>query len=490
MATGGHPKAEKLPLSTRIFSGIGTTAFGIKDQGFGGFLMLYYNQVLGLPAAWVGTAIMIAMVADAFFDPIVGHVSDQCRSRWGRRHPFMYAAALPLAVFYFLLWSPPALSPAALSAYLLVTAILVRFALSIYEIPSMALLSELSSDYDERTALVAWRYFFGTIGGIGITIIAFRYFLVPTAAQPVGQLNAAGYHEYAIVASILMLIFVLAAALGTHNRIPQLRIDAAPQERAKLSELGSAVRDVFGNRVYLVMLGAMLLLSIAAGLNSALGIYVNTYFWQLNSSAIATLTTAAMIGVLLAFLVALPLSKKLGKKRGALILFLFPLMLVFLPVFARLGGVLPLHSPLVIPILTAQAILLTACAIGGSILLVSMISDVTDHVRLDTGRKSEGLLFSLVVLINKAISGLGVLFGGMLLSAVGFPAKAQPGKVPEHVVDAMVISFVALYFVFALLGILSLIKFPITRESHEDALARLDATAAGALHEPVADLGR
>jgi Na+/melibiose symporter-like transporter len=219
MATIDPTRRARLPLATRMFSGVGTVAFGIKDQGFGGFLMLYYNQVLGLSAAWVGTTIMIAMVADALFDPIVGHVSDNWRSRWGRRHPFMYASAIPLSICYFLVWAPPALDPAALSVYLLVIAILVRMIVSVYEIPSMALLSELSSDYDERTELVAWRYFFGVVGGIGITILTFKYFLVPTPSQPVGQLNPAGYFDYGIVASILIFVFVLASALGTHNRI-------------------------------------------------------------------------------------------------------------------------------------------------------------------------------------------------------------------------------------------------------------------------------
>jgi len=97
--------AGALPLSTRLLYGSGTIAFGVKDHGFNALLMLFYNQVVGLPAAWVGSAIMIAMIADALFDPLLGQYSDNVRTRWGRRHPFMYAAALPIAASYLLLWN-------------------------------------------------------------------------------------------------------------------------------------------------------------------------------------------------------------------------------------------------------------------------------------------------------------------------------------------------------------------------------------------------
>ena len=99
----------RLSIPTRLFYGVGSVAFGVKDNGFSFLLLLFYNQVIGLTATKVGLAILIAMLVDAFLDPIVGQISDNWRSRWGRRHPFMYAAALPVAVSYLLLWSPPPL---------------------------------------------------------------------------------------------------------------------------------------------------------------------------------------------------------------------------------------------------------------------------------------------------------------------------------------------------------------------------------------------
>jgi GPH family glycoside/pentoside/hexuronide:cation symporter len=471
--TNPAPRHVKLPLRTRIFSGVGTAGFGIKDQGFAGLLMLYYNQVLGVPAALVGLAIMIAMVVDAFFDPIVGHISDNWRSRWGRRHPFMYAAAVPLSLFYLFLWLPPSLGTYGLWCYLLVMAVLVRLALSVYEIPSMALLSELTTDYHERTSLVAWRYFFGAIGGIGIMAISYKYFFVSTPEHPVGQLNPQGYHIYAYVASVVIFLSVVAAAIGTHNRIPYLHGERNAPILKSPGAFGRAIREVLSNKAYLVSIVSMLLLSVAAGVNNALALYINTYFWELKTGQLAALSGIAIVGVLLAFIVALPVSMKLGKKRGALALFTFPFLFLMAPVIIRLFGGLPATSPILMPILMTASLVYTTTSVAGSILLVAMISDVGDQIRLDSGQRSEGLLFSLVVLINKAISGVGVMFAGALLSIIGFPDHAQPGQVPAAAVHALATNYMIIYLSFVILGLLILTRYPITQKQQEETVRRL-----------------
>jgi len=106
MGPSGPVPLPSLSRSTKLLYGFGSVAFGIKDQGFAYLLLLYYNQVLGLPEDWIGLGILVALVLDAFIDPVVGYASDNLHSRWGRRHPFMYAAALPVAVSYYLLWTP------------------------------------------------------------------------------------------------------------------------------------------------------------------------------------------------------------------------------------------------------------------------------------------------------------------------------------------------------------------------------------------------
>jgi GPH family glycoside/pentoside/hexuronide:cation symporter len=472
-AMAGQAPQAKLPFVTKVLYGVGTVAFGVKDQGFSALLMLFYNQVIGLPAAWVGAAIMVAMVADALFDPILGQVSDDFRSRWGRRHPFMYAAALPIALSYFFLWTPPEMSHPAQFAYLVVMAIIVRFCISLYEIPSTALLAEFTNDYDERTTLVAHRYFFGVVGGIVMNVVAFKYLLRPSAEHPVGHLNPAGYLQYAWIAALIMLVSVLLSTVGTHRRIAALP-QQPPAPRLGLAETLRGMKQILFHRAYASVLLATLFFAMSAGLNAALTIYFTTYFWELSASQIATVSLAAFGGILLAFLVALPLSARFGKKQTALVMFGLSMVCGATPLALRLLDVMPANgAPALIPILMVSLALVTTCTISASILAVSMVADVTEQVQLATGRRAEGLLFSAVTMVNKAISGMGVFISGLLLTLVAFPSNALPGKVAESVLDRLALIHISATATMSVLAIACLAFYPITRTHHAETVRRL-----------------
>jgi len=218
-------------LKTQILYGAGAVAYGIKDNGFGYFLLMFYGTVVGLDPGLVGTAIFLALIFDAISDPIVGYWSDHTRSRWGRRHPFMYAAAFPVAVSYWLLWNPPDWGQTGLFLYLLCLAVLIRTFITLYETPSSSLMPELSTDYNQRTSIQAWRQFFGWSGGNAMTVFMFAVLLVPTEAQPVGTLNRGGYEAYGIISSIVIFLAILLSSIGTHSRIPYL--EPAPKTRPK-----------------------------------------------------------------------------------------------------------------------------------------------------------------------------------------------------------------------------------------------------------------
>ena len=131
MTATGH-----VPFRTKIAYGIGAMAYGIKDNGFSVFLLLFYNQVIGLDAAIVGSVIALALVFDALIDPLIGVLSDRTHTRWGRRHPWLYASAVPIGLSWLLLWHPPQGSQSMILGWLLVTAIFTRAAIATNEVPS------------------------------------------------------------------------------------------------------------------------------------------------------------------------------------------------------------------------------------------------------------------------------------------------------------------------------------------------------------------
>jgi len=266
MTSAAAPAADgRLDRSTRFFYGLGSVAFGVKDNGFSFMLMLFYNQVLGVPASLVALALLTALVFDAVIDPMIGHVSDNLRSPWGRRHPFMYAAALPVALSYLLLWNPPqGWSHDALFVYLIVVAVIIRSFITMYEIPSSALAAELTTDYDERTKVMSYRYFFAWWGGLTMTLLALKVFLTPDAEHPVGQLNPAGYVTYGYVAAAVIFFAIIVSAMGTHNQIPRLRIP--PARKLSLGQLAKEMVGTLSHKSFLVLMGAGLFNAMAGGL--------------------------------------------------------------------------------------------------------------------------------------------------------------------------------------------------------------------------------
>jgi Na+/melibiose symporter-like transporter len=390
----------------------------------------------------------------------------------------MYAAALPIALFYLLLWTPPEMTHGAQFVWLVTTAILVRFSISLYEIPSTALLAEFTSDYDERTKLVAARYFFGVCGGIAMTVITFGYFLRPTLAQPVGHLNASGYVTYAWVAAAIMMLSVLISSLGTQKEV----LNRPPPPPVVKVPIGQMLREMLGVLVhpaYISILLASLFFAVASGLSLSLGVYFSTYFWELSASQIATVASTAIAGILLAFVVVLPLSARFGKKPAAMLMFSLSLISSILPLALRLAGLFPANGdPLLLWLLMGQFAFNMMTTIAGGILAVSMVADVTDQIQLETGRRSEGLLFSAATMVNKAISGMGIMLAGLLLSFVGFPDNAQPGQVGAGALHGLATIYIAALTVATAIAIICLAYYPISRSSHQENIRRLGAAPA------------
>ncbi len=468
-----------------MFYGLGSIAYGVKDSSISTFLLIFYNQVVGLPAGWVGGVIMAALILDAFLDPIIGQVSDHWRSRWGRRHPFMYASAVPVAVFFILLWNPPkGWSDTALLAYLLVVFIAARFCITLYEIPSSALTPELTTDYDQRTSLVSWRYFFGVLGNIGIVVIAYRFFLVRDAAHPVAILNRAGYGAFSLVAAAIMVASILISAAGTHNRVRYLR-RLAPRAPMKLGAVIGEMAQSLSNRSYISIVLAGLFSSMAIGVANGLTVYFNFYYWGFSTAQASTLAIAGVPGALIALIAAPAASRRLGKRNACVATATAYFLIASAPyVFKLLGLMPPEGSSALVAVIFATTLIALTFAIMALILYGSMIADVVEDSQIATGRRSEGLFFAASSFIQKAVSGIGVFLAGLLLALVRFPAHARPGAVDPEIVRHLVLIYIPAQVALYVVTMLMLLTYRIDRASHGDNLSKLaDAADAAATFE-------
>jgi Na+/melibiose symporter-like transporter len=466
---------------TKLSYGVGMGAIGVKDNGFSYFMLIFYSQVVGLDARLVGLALTAALVFDAFVDPMIGYWSDNLRSRWGRRHPFMYAAAVPLAGLWFLLWNPPVgLSQWPLFAYLLGMAILNRMFVSMYEVPSGALAAELSPNYDERSSLMSFRYYFAWTVGNTMSVLMFAVIFpaFATAAIKNGQFNRESYHVYALIASALIFACILISALGTHARIPHLM---APPPKRQLT-IGKIFREIFetlANRSFVALFISQGLGAIAAGLSAALAFYFLTYFWrfpaQTSSYVIMGVFVSAFIGSFLAPLA----SRTIGKKRAAIIIGLVAFLGSPFPIALRILGLLPDNGPIPIFWFYFFANMLdVGLIIGFQILADAMMADLVEQSELKTGRRSEGVFYSAVTFVRKLVNGLGLLMAGFVLTAAGLKAGAAPSQVSQETLTRLGAIYAPTIVGLWMAMLLAIGFYTITRDSHEANLAALSARRA------------
>lgn len=479
MMEGARTQNTPLTRATRFAYSLGAIAFGVKESGFQLFLLLFYGQVLGLPEAWVATAIMLALVADAMIDPLIGQFSDELSSRWGRRHPLLYAAALPAAVAYALLWNPPSgLSPAALFGYLFCGLVLVRVLLAFVEIPGAALTAELTRDYDFRTALISQRMLSSWCGALALNTFTFGVLLADSPGAARGVLRASGYHTYGLLAGALIVSSTLIATWGTHHLIPFLKrpLVASTKSTRRLEILSALESPALRVMLLAGVLGAM-----AGGIATGLDVYVGVFFWRLSSGQMAVFPAVYLAGVVLSGLLLGAVSRKLGKRTAALTTGVTGVLVGPLPVFAAVLGVFPARdSSAFFPLLLGFGGLAVSLRVATGILSTSMLVDVVEEHELRTQRRSEGLLIAGMTLIQKTMSGVGILASGLILTFVHFPRKADPGSVDPALLTDLVLLYVPLVSALGMASVLLLSRYPIDRATHERTLQLLDRAALGA----------
>jgi len=469
--------ARRLSVPTKLFYGFGSVAFGVKDNGFSYFLAFFYAQVVGLPAQTVGFAIMLALILDAFIDPLVGQLSDNTRSKWGRRHPWMYAAAIPVAVSYLLIWNPPTgWSQPAQVAYLVAVAVLIRSFISCYEIPSAALAAELTTEYDERTRLLSYRYLFGWAGGLAMYGLALFVFLKKTPEYDVGQLNPEGYANYGLFAGGLMLFAILVTSIGTHRQIPFLR--DPPQRQVTMGRLARELVGTLKNRNFAFILGSAFFLYAGIGLGFAINLYFSTYFWEFTALEIGLFAFSSLTAAIMAFVVAPRLAARFEKKSVAMLLIPVALLLAVAPVALRLVGAFPSNeSSLIFGVIFINNIFAVGLGIVANILFSSMIADVVEDEELKSGRRQEGVFFAAIAFASKSTTGLGIFASGLIISAIRFPTGVAPGAVDAEVIANLGRVYIPVQLVLYSTATVLLLGYGISRGSHAETLRRLAAAA-------------
>lgn len=477
--TAAAARLAPLGVKFKFFYGAGALVEGTTTAALTYFLLFYLTTVCGLSGTAAGTALLVGLLIDAVADPFIGLMSDNTRSRLGRRYPYLLFGIVPLAIAFALLFSIPAsLGGFGLLAYATLCAMAVRIGQSIYNLPYVAVGAEVSDDYQERSSIVAYRISFTMLGTFAAIALGLGIFM----AGPSGLNDRGAYIPFAWTCAALVTVGGLSAAFATRGVAHRLH-EATPGDGPIFNSFARELRDVFRNRSFMAIFGAVLAFFIAQGMAGALAIHLNRYFWQLSTDAVQMILIGATLGPFLGAPLAALLSRRIDKKALAIASFLLFIVAQFWPPVARIAGLMPFTGDALAGILFVNAIAggvgLIGAAIGGQ----SMMADAADEHEHRFGVRREGLFFSGFSLAGKAATGLGGFLAGVALDIISFPTGAGAA---EHLSADLIrnLGLVAgpLPAVITLIAPLALAGYTLTRERHAAILADLNdrrRTAAG-----------
>lgn len=456
---------ERLPTRLALVHGIGSVAYGIKDNGFSTFLLLYYNQVLGMDPRLVSLALMVALMIDGVADPLIGYLSDRTYTRWGRRLPWLYLAPIPLAFAWAALWSEPA-QPSFWG--LVGLAVAVRLLLSCCEVPSVALVPELTRDYDERTTLMRYRFLFGWGGGLLMLFLAYDVFLKH------GLFDKRGYHAYGVFGAVVMAASVLMSAWAQHRRVAGY--PPKVHGRFRVATAFAELKESFSNRAFLILVAGGGLAYTSQGITFSISNYLNLFVWRFTAADLALYPFVLFASVVTCFLTLGPMHRRWGKRDSAVAAALLGAGFWVLPFLLHAAGLwAPIGTPqstwAVLGLMYVSNVFSVAAMISAS----SMIADVVELAEERTGRRSEGAFFAGNMFMAKCAGGVGIFVTGLILAFAGLPEQARPGAVAGEVIDTLALTYAVAVLVFALAVAAVLRRFPITRADHQARLAALSA---------------
>ena len=454
---------DKLRLGRKLAYGAGDLGFSVTTTMAGAYLSVFLTDVVGLAPALAAAAIFVGRSVDYLNDPVIGHLVDRTRSRWGRRRPYLLFGALPFGAAFLLLWTRPNLpSPVLLAAYYGAAYALFDIAATFVYMPYYALTPEIAPSYDERTSLTSWRMAFSILGSLLV-------FTVPPAL-------AGGFGPESA-----RRVFLLACGAAALSVAPLFVCFAAVRERPEApTEERPGIRDsltaAFRNRAFLLGAGIFLATWVCIDLLQALIIYYIKHVVRREASMdliMALIFVTALVSLPLWNTVSARLDKRKSYTAGA------ALLALCLGTLAFLGPSTPLAF---------IAALCVAAGVGVGAAHVLPWAILPDAVEVDeaaTGARHEGMFYSLITLAQKVASSVALPLVLLVLGATGYApgAALQPARAVRGIRLVMGLGPAILLGAGALFAA----TYPLNREAHSRLRAELAARAAASSSAPAAD---
>lgn len=462
------PGHRHVPLRTRVAWGCGGLADNFMFNTMTALGTLVYVNHFQLPPALAGLALGLPRIVDALTDPWIGNLSDNFRSRFGRRRPFMLAGVIGCVILLPLLWTLPVTATAANPwyanvpfLYIVVMGSLLATAYTLFVVPYTALGFELTPDYDERTRVVRWRMYIGLLGSLAAG------WLFRLAADEFWPDLAAGAFWVTVGVAVIVLFSGMVPVVGC-------REEPVIGEQAPI-RFFEAVRCTMTNRPFLILFIAYVTIIVALfSAQSIQPLLLQHYVFGGSAISLGNFQGALMtMGVALSYVsifllswIALRSSKR-AAMMSDLTLALAGTALSFVAMDPRW------------PWLLFVSAFISFLGLQGCWLMVdSMTADVCDDDELRTGRRREGMFSAVKGFALKAAQGLTFGIGGYMATAAGYdPHVVEQAGLDETTAWRMKMALVGFQCAGLLVAIVIMHLYPITRAHAEETQSLLGRRA-------------
>jgi len=440
----------KLSKLTKIIYGSGDLGFSLTATIIGAYFLFFLTDVVGLAPRIAGIAILVGKTWDYINDPLIGHISDCTRSKWGRRRPFLLFGALPFSAAFALMWYRPAIeSEIGLAVYYALAYVLFDAAATFVYMPYFALTPELTADYDERTSLTSYRMFYSIFG----SLLAFTIplMIVGTFTPE----NAARVLLMAIIFGLASAVPLILVFFFTKEREVY-----AVQERPKLI---SSLKAAFQNRPF--VLGAVMLLATWTSmsiLETTLLFFIKYVVGRESQSDFF------MALIFITGIVALPLWNLISKKYNKRLAYACGIAF-----WAAVQVVLITLNPL-----SSSVWMIFLCVMAGigvsaaHVLPWSILPDAIEWGELRTGERHEGVFYSLVTLMTKVATSISIPLTALILDLTGYVPNSTIQ--PQSALTGIRLLVGPIPALFLMFGIVFALKYPLNREEYADVVAKLE----------------
>jgi Na+/melibiose symporter-like transporter len=459
---------DKLPPVTKAAYALGGTTDIFGHWLYNTLANPVFNVFLGLTPTQVSTSLGISRLIDAFTDPLFGWISDNTRSRWGRRRPYILVgsvfAGLGLPCLFM---ARPSWSSAQIYTFMIVSACIYAPLISAYNMPYQSLGAELTPDYNERTSVLSWKAVIQKLSGMmlagGLWFASRPMFNDPVTGMPD---IARGAVWASAIAGGLMII----SGFANFFFVPE-RYYGNAKKQSKLA-LRTMLKSTFSSRPYLALLATALVYAVPTSLLGSLGFYLSAYYVFHGDVAAASTfifwqgAAYAVVGIA-GIPVAAGLSKRYGKPKA--------LMAVLLIGFIAFLSSWWMFTPEYPWLSVVNNGLVGFSATGLWVVLPSMCVDVVDFDEQSSGQRREGAYSSTFSWVLKfGMSASMFVVGPLLDNLSGFDAKLGGNQTPQTL-QMIRILYTGMPCVALLLALLAVQFYPLTRERMYQIRAELEA---------------